>query len=172
MEAIRTDSAGINGVRVWFEHEHGIDLGGSGNTLTDKELERRFEERALRRQFMEAIATELGDETAHRFLQRSAKDRVSIMVNAWRNAPIQGGVADIMLAGYADLNERLHRYPTATPVQTVHDSVVIECDRADAEALVIEVREALEHASLRFCPDVVPKADVVIRTSLADADVL
>ena len=94
------------------------------------------------------------------------------MVNAWRNAPIQGGVADIMLVAYADLDQRLRRYPGAVPVQTVHDSIVIECDRADAPALVEEVRDALELASLRFCPDVTPKADVDIRSSLADADVI
>jgi DNA polymerase I-like protein with 3'-5' exonuclease and polymerase domains len=89
------------------------------------------------------------------------------MVNAWRNAPIQGGVADIMLVAYADLHRRLGAVPSARPVQTVHDSVVIECDRRDADRVVTEVREALEAASLRFCPDVTPKADVDIRTSLA-----
>ncbi|HAY67195.1 MAG TPA: hypothetical protein DCY82_02755 [Acidimicrobiaceae bacterium] len=35
-----------------------------------------------------------------------------------------------------------------------------------------EVRESLEMASLEFCPDVTPKADVDIRTSLADADIV
>ena len=94
------------------------------------------------------------------------------MVNAWRNAPIQGGVADIMLAAYAELHRRLAAIPSAWPVQTVHDSVVIECDRADAAQVVNEVRESLETASLEFCPDVTPKADIDIRTSLADADIV
>ena len=92
------------------------------------------------------------------------------MVNAWRNAPIQGGVADIMLVAYAELDRRLRAFPDARPVQTVHDSVVIECARHSAGAIAREVREALEHASLRFCPDVTPRADVDIRTTLADAD--
>jgi len=92
------------------------------------------------------------------------------MVNAWRNAPIQGGVADIMLVAYADLHERLRNYADAVPVQTVHDSIVIECEKADAHAIVGEMREALEAASLRFCPDVVPKVDIDIRTSLAETD--
>jgi hypothetical protein len=73
---------------------------------------------------------------------------------------------------YADLDRRLRSIPEALPVQTVHDSVVIECDRADADLVVTEVREALESASRRFCPDVTPKADVDIRTSLAEDDVV
>ena len=99
-------------------------------------------------------------------------ERVSAMVNAWRNAPIQGGVADIMLVAYADLDRRLRRFPQAHPVQTVHDSVVIECPAADAAAVVDEVRAALEQASVVFCPDVVPKADVDVRRSLSEADTL
>ena len=94
------------------------------------------------------------------------------MVNAWRNAPIQGGVADIMLVSYAMLHERLSHRPTAWPVQTVHDSVVVECDRDEAEVVMIEVAQSLEEASLVFCPDVTPKADVDIRTTLADSDVV
>jgi len=35
-----------------------------------------------------------------------------------------------------------------------------------------EVRAALEAASLRFCPDVVPRADVDIRTTLSDDSVI
>ncbi|MEZ5341417.1 MAG: DNA polymerase [Acidimicrobiales bacterium] len=152
IDAIRTDPPGMHNVKAGFAHDHGVDLGGPGRDVSDKELDREFEDRSLRQRFIDAIGRELGDEVAHRFLQRAAKDRVSAMVNAWRNAPIQGGVADIMLVAYADLQQRLQHYPGAVPVQTVHDSVVVECNEADAVALVDEVREALESASLRFCP--------------------
>ena len=94
------------------------------------------------------------------------------MVNAWRNAPIQGGVADIMLAAYAELHHRLRSFPSARPVQTVHDSVVIECDQPDAVTLAAEVKDAMESAMRRFCPAVTPRADVDIRTSLAETDIL
>ena len=89
-----------------------------------------------------------------------------------RNAPIQGGVADIMLAAYADLHQRLQAYPSARPVQTVHDSVVIECDMVEAVSVASEVKDGLESAMRRFCPDVTPRADVDIRTSLSEAHVL
>lgn len=172
VEAIMTTSPALMGVRDQFEQTHSVVLHTRRASLTGPEITRAFEDRKLRRLYIEAVASELGDEAAHQHLGRAAKERVSAMVNAWRNAPIQGGVADIMLAAYADLHVRLRRFPDAVPVQTVHDSVVIECDRADGPRLVEEVRAALEQASLRFCPDVTPKADVDIRTSLADADVL
>ena len=140
--------------------------------MTEAEVARKFDDRALRRRYIEAITTELGAEVADAYLATAAKGRVSAMVNAWRNAPIQGGVADIMLAAYANLHLRLQCYPGAVPVQTVHDSVVIECDRAYAVDLMVEVRESLEQASLRFCPDVAPRADVDVRTSLSDHDVI
>lgn len=171
-EIIRDASADLVAVRRRFEHDHAVVLHDAGGPLSEAELARPFEDRALRRRFIEAVAADIGEEVAHRFLGRAAKERVSAMVNAWRNAPIQGGVADIMLAAYADLHLRLRRYPDAKPVQTVHDSVVIECAIADAPRLVDEVREALERASSGICPDVVPKADVDIRRSLSEDDIL
>lgn len=172
VEAVMATSPALVRVRDRFEEAHSIVLHTRRASLTEPEITRVFEDRTLRRLYIEAVASELGDEATHQYLGRAAKERVSAMVNAWRNAPIQGGVADIMLAAYADLHVRLRRFPNAVPVQTVHDSVVIECDRVDGPQLVEEVRAALEQASLRFCPDVTPKADVDIRTSLADADVL
>lgn len=169
MSAIRSDSPGFDRVLQRFEREQGVSF-ESGH-VGDTRLERHFEDRPLRRVYVETIAAELGDSVAHSCLARSARERVSVMVNAWRNAPIQGGVADVMLAAYADLNGRLRRFSTARPVQTVHDSVVIECDRADADQVANVVRETLEAASLRFCPDVAPSADVDIRSSLSESDV-
>lgn len=169
ISAIRSEVPGFEGVRERFEQDHAVRLGVG---LTDAHLERIFEDRALRRIYIETMETQLGERVAHDCLARSARERVSVMVNAWRNAPIQGGVADIMLVAYADLHRRLRQFPTSRPVQTVHDSVVIECDRSDAEEIATEVREALQAASRRFCPDVTPRADVDIRRSLADADVL
>jgi DNA polymerase I-like protein with 3'-5' exonuclease and polymerase domains len=168
--AIRSSEPGLVEVRRRFRIEYGVDLPDA--ETSDAALERTFENRALRRIYIETLAAELGETAAHEYLFRSARERVSSMVNAWRNAPIQGGVADIMLVAYADLDRRLRTIPGARPVQTVHDSVVIECDRADAERVAIEVRQALESASRRSCPDVSPKADVDIRTSLADDDVV
>lgn len=170
ISAIRSDAPGFDQVLRRFEREQGLSL--DAGSVGDSKLERHFEDRSLRRIYVETISAELGDPVAHACLARSARERVSVMVNAWRNAPIQGGVADIMLAAYADLNVELRAFPSARPVQTVHDSVVVECDRPDADHVAAVVRKALEAASLRFCPDVVPRADVDIRTSLSESAVL
>ncbi len=172
LDAVRTNTTAMVAVRTKFEEEHSLTLHRAGEPMSDGELSKQLEERALRRHYIDMIASQLGDEAANGFLHRAAKERVSIMVNAWRNAPIQGGVADIMLAAYADLDVRLRSYSSAVPVQTVHDSVVVECNRVDATEVAADVQDALEMASLRFCPDVMPKADVDIRESLADADVV
>ncbi len=172
IDAVRDQSPEFVDIRRKFEGDHSLVLSTNNSSLSDAEIERQFEDRALRRKYVEAIEVGLGPEISQRCLQRSARERVSAMVNAWRNAPIQGGVADIMLAAYADLHHRLRHYSGAMPVQTVHDSVVVECNRSDAPRIVAEVREALEFASLRFCPDVAPRADVDIRTSLSDGDTL
>lgn len=170
-DAVRSNRGDLMGVRASFGAEHGLDLDSGASEMSDSDIGRLFEERALRVQYVDAMARTLGIDAASRALGRAAKDRASAMVNAWRNAPIQGGVADIMLCAYGDLHERLGSIPSARPVQTVHDSVVIECDRVDAADVAEVVREALEAASLRFCPDVVPKADIDVRASLAEADV-
>ncbi len=169
-KAVRSDDPGLVNVCRRFEHEHGVSLVGSGTSTTRPSLERVFEDRALRRAYIEAIAAGIGKHAADELLTWAASERIAAMVNAWRNAPVQGGVADIMLVAYADLDRRLRRYDSAWPVQTVHDSIVVECRRSDAERVASEVRASLELASLRFCPDVTPRADVDIRTTLADED--
>lgn len=171
-DAVRSPDPALARVRQRFARAHGLALDGLDDATGTARIDRQFEDRPLRRAFVEAIAAEVGKEAADAHLNRAARERVGAMVNAWRNAPIQGAVADIMLVAYADLHQRLARLGSARPVQTVHDSVVVECDRADAEAVAAEVRAALEAASLRFCPDVVPRADVDIRTTLADDSVI
>ncbi len=172
LEAVASADQQLMAVRARFEKAHDVVLHIVGQPVNLAAATSVFDVRPLRRAFMALVRNEVGDETADRLLTRAAKERVQAMVNAWRNAPIQGGVADIMLVAYADLHRRLARYNNARPVQTVHDSVVVECDAADAAAVADDVREALEQASLRFCPDVTPKADVDIRRSLADTDVV
>jgi DNA polymerase I-like protein with 3'-5' exonuclease and polymerase domains len=168
-EALRSSQPALIEVRRGIERDHGIVLpGGPGAAGSD--IERAFEDRALRRRFVERMVRVAGEATAFAMLNRAARERVGALVNAWRNAPVQGAVADIMLDAFADLDRRLRAHPGAVPVQTVHDSVVIECDAADAPAVAEAVRAALEEAMARHCPDVAPRADVDIRTTLADAD--
>jgi DNA polymerase I-like protein with 3'-5' exonuclease and polymerase domains len=171
-EAVRSTDPSLVSVRQRFEHDHGLVLTLTGVDTTDAHIDYQFEDRSLRLLYVEAVARNIGTVATDQILTRAASERVGAMVNAWRNAPIQGGVADIMLAAYADLDQELRKYDRAWPVQTVHDSVVVECWRADADRVTMDVQQSLEQASLRFCPDVTPRADVDIRTTLADEDSL
>ncbi len=170
VDALRATEDPLVRLRAQFADRHGLDLGSAAAPLTSSEVERCFEDRSLRLAYIEAIAAAIGTSATDARLVAAASERVEVMVNAWRNAPIQGTVADIMLVAYADLDQRLRRFEAARPVQTVHDSIVVECRKADAAVIAVEVREAMELASRRFCPDVEPKADVDIRASLSDDD--
>ena len=142
--------------------------GGALRPAVDKVLEQRH----LRRAVIDEVGVAMGDADQQFLLRRALHTRVGQMANAYRNAPIQGGVADVMLDAYGRLSEALARYPTADAVQTVHDSVVIECDEADAHAIAADVKAALEAAMSRWCPDVPTVADTDIRTSLSETSIL
>jgi hypothetical protein len=77
-----------------------------------------------------------------------------------------------MLAAYGMLPERLRAVPAVAPVQTVHDSVVVECPAEHGVETARTLKATLEDALAAMCPDVPPRADADVRTSLSDADVL
>jgi DNA polymerase-1 len=49
------------------------------------------------------------------------------------NAPVQGTAADILKLTMTHLWESREEHPSALPILTVHDEVVIECDEAEAD---------------------------------------
>jgi DNA polymerase-1 len=51
------------------------------------------------------------------------------------NAPVQGTAADILKTAMANLGESREEHPNALPILTVHDEIVIECDKAEAEVV-------------------------------------
>ena len=144
---------------------------GSGAPLRPA-VEKLLEQRHLRRAVVDEVGASMGSADQQFLLQRALHTRVGQMANAYRNAPVQGGVADVMLDAYGRLAEVLARYPSAAAVQTVHDSVVIECDEAEARALAVEVKQALEAAMSHWCPDVPTRADTDLRTSLSETSIL
>lgn len=105
-------------------------------------------------------------------LHLAAKAQVHSVLNAWLNAPIQGGVADIMLRAFGELDRSLRHIANVWPVLSVHDSIVVECDRSDADRVAELVRDALLSASSAVCPGVTSGVDIDIRTSLSDQDII
>jgi len=143
----------------------------TGGTLRPA-VEKVLEQRHLRRAVIDEVGVAMGDADQQFLLQRALHTRVGQMANAYRNAPIQGGVADVMLDAYGRLGDVLAQFPTAVAVQTVHDSVVIECDEPDAPAIAADVKATLEAAMSHWCPDVPTVADTDIRSSLSETSIL
>lgn len=107
------------------------------------------------------------------FLYRKAMSRcVRRLANAYRNAPIQGTVADGALYAFWKLYGLLEEFPFAYPVTTVHDSIAIECDQEDAPRLKERMEQEMVSALERYVPDVTIVADVDILNSLDDSDIV
>lgn len=107
-------------------------------------------------------------------MSRALASRVGSYTNAVKNHPIQGGVGDAVLLGYANIYKRLldSGLTNVYPVQTVHDSVTLECDEADAETVRSILQSSLEDGLSHFCPNVPAKADALVLRSLSEADIV
>jgi len=172
--AVRSPKEGPTRVRANLTARLGTRFeDDAGQLLNAVAADKLLEDRTLRRAVIDEVTRTMGEDATATLLDRSLRERVGRMGNAYRNAPIQGGVADVMLEAYGLLHERLsERHPSAVGVQTVHDSVLIECDRSEAAAVASTVKATLEEAMRIWCPDIPAVADTDIRTSLSDSDVI
>lgn len=139
--------------------------------MSRSEATRLLERRDLRRQLLASIGTHMGTDALHHALNRGLTVRIEQLANAYRNSPIQGGIADVMLDAYGLLHQRLSAFNDAVGIQTVHDSVVVECDANEARAVADVVHRTLADAMTRWCANVPAVVDTDVRTSLDEADV-
>ncbi len=126
----------------------------------------------LKAELVRRAMSEMGPEAATWLLRESLNDQVRSLANAYRNAPIQGLVADIVLEAFGEMWSRLGSFEDALPIQSVHDSVAIECFLDEAPEVALMVKSALEDAMTKWCPGVRAIADADIRLSMKDADVV
>jgi DNA polymerase I-like protein with 3'-5' exonuclease and polymerase domains len=155
--------------RQSFEKASEVSLSANGRTLRKAEIEKIFEDPERARAFLGHILNNAGID-AEKLCVNALKDCVGALGNAFRNAPIQGGVADAVLYTYALLDDDLTAFDDAVPVQSVHDSIVIECYAKDALAISEVLKVDMERGLKNFCPDVVAKADVDVAASLDAKD--
>lgn len=187
-----TDKEGPAAERDKFAAEHNLDLPrgvrrfqGSGEGQWARQAHRRQERvqcvkafegaanKPLKLKFVLHMLDLFGESAKQWLLTQALTEQIRSQSTKFRNQPIQGLVADIVLDAYGDLWETyLVKYPTAKPVCSIHDSIILECDRDDAAALASDLKEALEAAMSRWCPDVPAKADCDVRTSFDDGSVL
>jgi len=169
---IGSPKEGPKAVRKQIGDRYNLKFRKAGQGLSSAEITKLLEDRKIRRAIVEEVQQTMGPGATTLLLNRSLETRISQMANAYRNAPIQGGVADIMLEAYGLLHDRLSNFDDAVGVQTVHDSVVVECRRNDALAVASTVKNAMEEAMQAWCPDIPAQADTDIRNSLSDHDVI
>ena len=156
-------------IRQAFEAQTDVALSKpDGKTLTREQLKKKFEDKEFKLSFLSFILRSLGGR-ADQLCYAAVADCIGGLGNAYRNAPIQGGVADAVLMAYQMLYERLARFTNAVPVQSVHDSIVLEVNVEEAEEIAQILKDTMEEGLKHFCPDVPAKADVDIATSL-DSD--
>lgn len=168
---MRSTKSGPGRVRRQVVTSSGAML-ASLHGIGEAALTKLLEDRALRRAIVDQVAVTMGEDARNVLLDNALRQRIARMANAYRNAPIQGGVADVMLEAYGMLHQRLRSFPDAAGVQTVHDSVVVECPADRADELAAVVKSTLEDAMALWCPDIPAVADTDIRRSLSDADVV
>jgi DNA polymerase-1 len=91
---------------------------------------------------------------------RSAAERVTV------NMPIQGTAADIMKRAMILVHAALERYPNARAILTVHDELLFEVPKAEADEVADVVRETMQSAASLKVPITV---DVGIGENWKDA---
>ena len=99
--------------------------------------------------------------TSRNFQMRAQAEREAV------NMPIQGTAADILKKAMIDLHAELPRRGLKTRmILTVHDELLFECERAEADATAAVVREQMENAATLAVPLTV---DVGIAENWRDA---
>jgi DNA polymerase-1 len=88
----------------------------------------------------------VGDLTSRDFQRRSAAERMAV------NLPIQGTAADIMKRAMIDVHAALAGRRDARMILTVHDELVFEVDRREAETLAELVRDRMQAAASLAVP--------------------
>jgi DNA polymerase-1 len=79
--------------------------------------------------------------TSRNFQMRAQAEREAV------NMPIQGTAADILKKAMIDLHAELPRRGLKSRmILTVHDELLFECERGEAEDAAAVVREQMEHA--------------------------
>ena len=137
--------------------------------LDGRELEKLFEDREMRANFVSLVVANMPAAQFEGVARSAMADRIRAMGNQYRNHPIQGGVADAVLIAFARIDEELTaRFPTAHGIQSVHDSIVVECDIEDAFEVRDIVVKHMQDALAEFCPNVPCVADGDIQLSLDD----
>lgn len=145
--------------------------------LRGKEMEKALSDKEQRIDLITFVLNELqqsgGSAAVHKLFGDAMADVIRMHTNKYRNHPIQGGVADAMNTAYGRLDKELHKIaPSAVPVQTVHDSIVLECDLEDALKVKEFLKKVMEEALAELYTSVPCVADVDIQMNLDESSIV
>ena len=93
---VRSPKPGPVEVRRLVTTQGGVTLESLSGSLTEAGVTKLLEDRALRRAIVDQVTETMGTDATNLLLDGALRGRISRMANAYRNAPIQGGVADVM----------------------------------------------------------------------------
>lgn len=122
--------------------------------------------------FVRHILTSMGPEAGRYLLTRALADQIRKNIGAFRNHPIQGAVATIAEAAFAELIKLCEEYPDLVWVQTVHDSIVGMCDEHHAVEICTKQKRIMERVMAELVPGIPAKADAEVSRSCDDSDII
>ena len=125
----------------------------------------------LKAEFVKHICAEMGPDGAEFLLSRALADAIGALGPAFRNHPIQGAVADICGRAFAGLLELNKQYPSLIWIQSVHDSIMAECDEQDAVEIAVKQLVIMENAMLSFFPQVPSVVDAEVCLTLDESGI-
>ena len=120
---------------------------------------------------MRYVGEQMGPDGNEFLLSRALADAIGALGPAFRNHPIQGAVADICGRAFAELLSLRDEFPDLVWVQSVHDSIIGECDEANAVAVAVRMTVAMEQAMESFFPTVPSKVDAEVCVNLDESGI-
>lgn len=130
------------------------------------------DKRKLMPDFVRFICDAMGPQATEYLLTQALSDQIRKLIGAFRNHPIQGTVADIAEAAFARLMDLREEFPDLVWIQTVHDSIVGECDEANGVEIATRQKRIMEEVMAEIVPGIPAKADAEVGTSVAEDDII
>ncbi len=77
-----------------------------------------------------------------------------------KNMPIQGSNADLVKLALAEVGARLSHFTDAAVVNCIHDEILVQCAKGDADGVADALRSGMLAAARRLHPDVPAQVDL------------
>jgi DNA polymerase I-like protein with 3'-5' exonuclease and polymerase domains len=145
---------------------NGVKLtNASGQPLGWGALIKAFEKKTRKADYVKTVIDAMPG-AAEKLMTAALSDCIRSKKNQFRNHPIQGGVGDAVLEAFELIDLYLRAFTDAVPIQSVHDSIVVECNEQDAEEVRKVLVAAMMEAMTRYVYDIPAKVDADVQRSL------